>query len=84
MLKKLMEERAELQAQLEEVLGKAKTEERAMDEAEITKFDDLEKKIKAIDTTINAEERARAMEITKKIENPQANESTEVVEERAF
>lgn len=84
MLKKLMEERAELQAQLEEVLGKAKTEERAMDETEIAKFDELEKKIKAIDTTINAEERARAMEITKKIENPQANESTEVVEERAF
>lgn len=84
MLKKLMEERAELQAQLEEVLGKAKTEERAMDETEVAKFDELEKKIKAIDTTINAEERARAMEITNKIENPQANESTEVVEERAF
>ena len=84
MLKKLIEERAELQAQLVEVLGKAKTEERAMDETEVAKFDELEKKIKAIDTTINAEERARAMEITNKIENPQANESTEVVEERAF
>ena len=84
MLKKLIEERAELQAQLGEVLGKAKTEERAMDETEVAKFDELEKKIKAIDTTINAEERARAMEITNKIENPQANESTEVVEERAF
>ena len=45
-----------------EVLGKAKTEERAMDETEVAKFDELEKKIKAIDTTINAEERARAME----------------------
>ena len=35
MLKKLIEERAELQAQLGEVLGKAKTEERAMDETEV-------------------------------------------------
>lgn len=82
MLKKLVEERAELETQLQAVLGTAKTEERAMDETEMSKFNELEGKIKAIDATIKAEERARDMANAKPTE-PQT-EDTATVEERAF
>lgn len=82
MLKKLVEERAELETQLQAVLGTAKTEERAMTADEIAKFDEIESKIKAIDATIKAEERARDMANAKPTE-PQT-EDTATVEERAF
>jgi len=59
MLKKLMEQRAELQKSLDAVLSAAKTEERAMNAEETAEFDRIESEIKAIDTTIKAEERAR-------------------------
>ena len=59
MLKKLMEQRAELQKSLDAVLSAAKTEERAMNAEETAEFDRIENEIKAIDTTIKAEERAR-------------------------
>ena len=57
--KKLMEQRAALQAELQQLLDTAQNEERAMSEEETTKFDELESKIKSIDATIKAEERAR-------------------------
>lgn len=82
MLKKLVEERAELETQLQAILGTAKTEERAMTADEIAKFDEIESKIKAIDATIKAEERARDMANAKPTE-PQT-EDTATVEERAF
>jgi HK97 family phage major capsid protein len=61
-LKKLQEQRADLQAEMQNVLDSAKTEERAMTDEESSKFDNLEKQIKAIDGTIEREERARSME----------------------
>jgi len=81
-LKKLMEQRADLQAEMEALLNTAKTEERAMTEEETSKFDELEKKIKAIDGTIEREERARKME--HKEVKPTEVEERAVVEERAF
>lgn len=81
-LKKLMEQRADLQAKMEALLDTAKTEERAMTEEETSKFDELEKKIKAIDGTIEREERARKME-HKEVKPTEVEERT-VVEERAF
>jgi len=62
MIKKLMEQRADLQEQMEALLNVAKTEERALTDEENAKFDELEKQIKAIDATIEREERARKLE----------------------
>jgi HK97 family phage major capsid protein len=81
-LKKLQEQRADLQTELESLLNTAKTEERAMTGEEIAKFDDIEMKIKAIDGTIEREERARGME-KKEIVTPEADAKVKT-EERAF
>lgn len=81
-LKKLQEQKADFQSEMQTILDAAKTEERAMDEQEIAKFDDLEKKIKAIDGTIEREERARNMEVKKPVDNNV--EEIVVAEERAF
>lgn len=61
--KKLMEQRAALQAELQKLIDTAQNEERAMNEDESNKFDELEGKIKAIDATIKAEERARSLSL---------------------
>ena len=63
MLKKLMEQRAGLKAELDAILALVKTEERAMTDEENAKFEDLEKKIKDLDSTIAAEKRARDLEL---------------------
>lgn len=78
--KKLMEQRAALQAEMQQLLDTAQNEERAMNEEETTKFDELEGKIKAIDATIKAEERARSLSL-----NVNSNEHHEELraEERA-
>ena len=78
--KKLMEQRAALQAEMQQLLDTAQNEERAMNEEETTKFDELEGKIKAIDATIKAEERARSLSL-----NVNSNEHHEKLraEERA-
>ena len=78
--KKLMEQRAVLQAELQKLIDTAQSEERAMNEDESNKFDELEGKIKAIDATIKAEERARSLSL-----NVKSNEHHEELraEERA-
>ena len=78
--KKLMEQRAVLQAELQKLIDTAQSEERAMNEDESNKFDELEGKIKAIDATIKAEERARSLSL-----NVNSNEHHEELraEERA-
>lgn len=83
-LKKLVEQRAELQEQLEAVLSTAKTEERAMTTEETAKFDEIETKIKAIDGTIERVERARSMEIIDKKEPAPVVEERAQIEERIF
>lgn len=84
-LKALIEQRAELQTQLEALVNTADTEQRAMNTDEIENFDELEQKIKNIDATIEREERAKNMEpkITKPTDE-QIEERAEVIEERAF
>lgn len=86
-LKKLKEQRAELQEKLQGILDKAEAEERAMTDEESGEFDELEKDIQAIDRTIKAEERARGLELNvtsnKRDEELRAEEK-EVQEERAF
>lgn len=85
-LKKLKEKRAELQEKMKKVLEAAEAEERAMNKDEISQFGDYEKQIKAIDLTIQLEERARELEKEDNtIEKEQKDEKQgEEAEIRAF
>nr|WP_295678787.1 phage major capsid protein [uncultured Lachnoclostridium sp.]DAE05595.1 MAG TPA: major capsid protein [Siphoviridae sp. cthL03] len=81
-LKGLTEQRAELEVELQGILDGAQAETRAMTEDENAKFDEIENKIKAIDTTIAAEERARGIKSRKPTKTTE--ETTEEAEIRAF
>ena len=63
--KKLIEKRNDLQAKMEEILNKAKIENRAMNDDEIKNFDETEKEIKNIDATLERKEKLNKMENTK-------------------
>lgn len=81
MLKKLIEKRAALIDEMQKMIESAATENRAFNEAEQKKFDEIETEIKALDSTIQAEERARSY--GKKVQAGEP-ESKEKAEERAF
>lgn len=81
-LKHLTELRAEKANQMEKILSQAKTENRAMNNTEVTKFDTLDNEIKGIDKTIEAEK--RASEITDFKAPESKTEDKETLEERAF
>lgn len=78
-LKKLLERRAELKKQMDELVSKADGEERAMSEEETAAFDAAETEIRSIDATRAREERARG--ITEVQQPAEHHEMT--VEERA-
>lgn len=77
MKKEMMEKRAALVAQMEEMTKKADAENRAMNEEEVKQFDACEAEIRAIDATNEREERARNLNVKKE-------ERAEDAEERAF
>ena len=79
--KELMEQRADLHTELQGILDAAKAEKRAMTEEEQTRFDEIEKQIKDIDATLEAEARAKGIQNYKGT-NPA--EEKEKLEERAF
>lgn len=83
-LKNLEEKRAALVEEMEGILNKAQEEERAFEESEQARFDEIEKEINAIDKTIEAKERARNLGNPggKKKEDGENDDLT--VEERAF
>ena len=80
-VKALMEKRAEYQQTMDDLVKSADTENRAMNEDEIAKFDAAEKEIRAIDETLAREERARCIEHKKA---PKEVEDRAAEEERAF
>ncbi len=80
-IKALMEKRAEYQQTMDDLVKSADTENRAMNEDEIAKFDAAEKEIRAIDETLAREERARGIEHKKA---PKEVEDRAAEEERAF
>lgn len=85
-LKELEEKRADLVEKANNLLGKAKTEKRAFTDEETQEFENVEKEIKNIDKTLEAEERARSFEIEKgkkKMEN-EREEKQEEKELRCF
>lgn len=85
--KKLAEQRAAYEKEINDIVDKAESEERAMSEEEAARFNELEKKINDIDFTIKAEERARDLTLNavddKKKDELRAEEK-EAQEERAF
>lgn len=79
------EQRADLVEEMEEILNQAKEEKRAFSEDEQTRFDEIEKKIQAIDKTLEAKERARALgQPREEKKNSEKKEEELSVEERAF
>lgn len=84
-LKGLMEQRADLVEELKTITDTAELEKRALSEDEEKKFDEIEEKIKKIDSTIERMERARNIPKEKKVEEKKKEESSkEQLEERAF
>lgn len=81
-MKKLYEKRATLKSQLQALIDGAKVEERALTDDETADFDRIEAEIKALDRTIEAEERAR--NISDVVPQNTDNSDIEAVEERAF
>lgn len=79
-IKALTERRAELQAQMDALVGAADTEQRAMSAEEISAFDAAEEEIRSIDETLDREERAR-----RAAREPERRDDTGAeAEERAF
>lgn len=85
-MKKLIEQRAFLVSLLNSMVETAKSENRAFNDEENKKFDETEAQIKALDATIQAEERAKNIsEFHAPDPTPQKNQLTqEQIEERAF
>ena len=86
-LKSLTEQRADLVQEMKDMTNTAETEKRAFTPEEDQKFDELDKKIKAIDSTIEKMERARDLKLNvtsnEKHGELEAKEK-ENLEERAF
>lgn len=86
-LKFYKEKREEYKNRMDAIMSTADIEQRALTDEESTEFDDLEKKIKNIDRTIAAEERAKNLE---NVEDPedeageQRAKDEEEAEVRAF
>ncbi len=82
MLKKLIEKRALLKAEMQAIIDGASNEERAISDEESKKFDELEKEIRAIDDTIAKAEKAR--NINENVSTSVSDTNTSETEERAF
>lgn len=81
------EKRAEYETEMQELIDTAEVEERALGEEETARFNELEKKIKSIDETLECEKRARALTVNKEPDGAGGAEdqkTSEEVEERAF
>ena len=86
-LKSLIEQRADLVQEMNDLTNTAETEKRAFTPEEDAKFDELEGKVKTLDTTIEKMERARSLKMkgAKKDEKEDLTEKEQAEkEERAF
>lgn len=85
-MKKLIEKRNALKAQLTAMLEKAKTEDRAFNDEENAEFTRIENEIKSLDATIKAEERAKGITelLVPDVQPASAQPDQKEVEERAF
>lgn len=83
-MKKLIEKRASLKAEIQAMLDKVKNEERAFNEDEAKEFDRIEGEIKSLDATIAAEERAKNISDIRIPEYGTDDTDIKAKEERAF
>ena len=83
-LKSLTEQRADLVQQMKDLTSTAETEKRAFSEEEDQKFDDLDKQVKALDSTIEKLERARDLKLNVTSTEKHEDLKQEELEERAF
>lgn len=83
-LKSLTEQRAELVQQMKDLTSTAETEKRAFSEEEDQQFEDLDKKVKALDSTIEKLERARDLKLNVTSTAKHEGLKQEELEERAF
>lgn len=83
-LKSLTEQRAELVQQMKDLTSIAETEKRAFSAEEDNKFDELDKKVKALDSTIKKMERARDLKLNVTSDEKHEDAKKEELEERAF
>lgn len=75
--KGLLEKRQDLKDKMEEILNKAKEENRVMNEAEVKDFDEAEKKIKDIDSTLERMKKVEDM----KAKTPKVEDKKELTQE---
>ena len=82
-MKKLIEKRATLKAEMQSILDTASNEERAVSDEESKRFDELEKEIRAIDETLEKNEKMSGIS---DVLHPTTDSTTntEQAEERAF
>lgn len=73
--KGLEEKRNDLEQEMKDLVANSKKENRAMDEKEVARFDEIEKEIKNIDATIEREDKVNDME-EKEIKKEETNELT--------
>lgn len=85
-LKAMIEKRNKLIADMQELINKANTEERAFDNDELAKFEQMKAEIKSLDATIKASEEMRALEAagSKPAVNELKKDSVEQLEYRTF
>ena len=83
-LKSLTEQRAELVQQMKDLTSTAETEKRAFSEEEDQQFEDLDKKVKALDSTIEKLERARDLKLNVTSTAKHEDLKQEELGERAF
>jgi HK97 family phage major capsid protein len=78
----LLEKRNNLITEMEGIVEKAKTETRAFDETESTRFDEIKKEVTQIDKTIQAEQEATQISATEKAKSPEQEEKRADAEDR--
>nr|DAO34314.1 MAG TPA: major capsid protein [Caudoviricetes sp.] len=83
-LKSLTEQRAELVQQMKDLTATAETEKRAFSQEEDQQFNDLDKQVKALDSTIEKLERARDLKLNTVTTEKHEELKKEELEERAF
>lgn len=80
-MKKLIEKRAMLKAEMQSILDTASKEERAISEQETQRFDEIENEIRAIDETLSRKQKISGIS---DVPQPVTSDSSEQAEERAF
>lgn len=83
-IKKLLEKRNTLLAEMEAIIGKAETETRSLTDDEISSYDAKKTELASLDKTIKAVQELRSAEIIESEETTDDEKPQDEIEERAF